>query len=311
VALLPPDDSTARAQPLAGMPGVRWNRNKGIYPTSLRRYLECPRRCRLEYIDQVRYERPWDRAMEVGNALHKLMERIGNTLKRRQAPAPTVTFRGLVESLLPEREYADSQIRAADIDDVLHWAAVGETYINDGDAQVLIVEHYDPRRWVGQELGSVMLGAKADVVIRRRDADGPYLEIVDYKTGRTATTPSSRRCSSRIALSAASRRRCRARPSRASSSAISGSATARSTGAGRRAMRCAPAGASCIASSRGWWARRSGRCAQARTPVAIAPTSISSASRSRTRATRPASTAEARSGTRFAPPWPRNRCARR
>ena len=62
---LHPSDS-ARAQPLAGMPGPRWNRNKGIYPTSLRRYLECPRRCRLEYIDRIRYERPWDRAMEVG-----------------------------------------------------------------------------------------------------------------------------------------------------------------------------------------------------------------------------------------------------
>jgi len=200
VALFPPDDSTARAHPLAGMPGARWNRDKGIYPTSLRRYLECPRRCRLEYIDQIRYDRPWDRAMEVGNALHKLMERIGNTLKRRQAPAPTVTFRGLVESLLPEREYADPHIRAADIDDVLHWAAVGETYINDGDAQVLIVEHYDPRRWVGRELGSVMLGAKADVVLRRRDADGPYVEIVDYKTGRNRDYTEFTPLLSRIAL---------------------------------------------------------------------------------------------------------------
>lgn len=183
MALHPSDN--ARAQPLAGMPGPRWNRNKGIYPTSLRRYLECPRRCRLEYIDRIRYERPWDRAMEVGNALHELMERIGNTLQRRQAPPPTETYRQWVETLLPEREYDDPQVRAADIDDILLWGAVGEAYINDGETQVLIVEHYDPRRWDDPgELGSVMLGAKADLVVRRHDADGPYLEIIDYKTGR-------------------------------------------------------------------------------------------------------------------------------
>jgi hypothetical protein len=180
---------------------VRWSRTKGIYPTSLRRYLECPRRCRLEYIDRVGYDRPWDRALEVGNALHTLMERVGNTLKRRQAPPPTVTFRPLVESLLPEREYDDPQVRAADIDDVLHWAAVGEAYINDGDAQVLIVEHYDPRRWDGsQELGSVLLGAKADVVLRRHDADGPYIEIVDYKTGQNRDHTEFTPLLSRIAL---------------------------------------------------------------------------------------------------------------
>lgn len=199
MALHPPDD--ARAQPLAGMPGPRWNRNKGIYPTSLRRYLECPHRCRLEYIDRIRYERPWDRAMEVGNALHKLMERVGNTLKRRQAPPPTETYRQWVETLLPEREYDDPQLRAADIDDILHWGAVGEAYINDGDAQVLIVEHYDPRRWNDPgELGSVMLGAKADIVLRRRDADGPYLEILDYKTGRNRDHTEFTPLLSRIAL---------------------------------------------------------------------------------------------------------------
>jgi CRISPR/Cas system-associated exonuclease Cas4 (RecB family) len=201
VALHPPDDASARAQPLAGMPGPRWNRNKGIYPTSLRRYLECPRRCRLEYIDRIRYERPWERAMEVGNALHKVMERVGNTLQRRQAPPPTETFRSLVETLLPEREYDDPQVRAADIDDILLWAAVGEAYINDGEAQVLIVEHYDPLRWEDRgELGSVMLGAKADIVVRRHDAEGPYLEIIDYKTGRNRDHTEFTPLLSRIAL---------------------------------------------------------------------------------------------------------------
>jgi hypothetical protein len=183
------------------MPGPRWNRKKGIYPTSLRRYLECPRRCRLEYVEKVPYDRPWNRAMEVGIALHKLMERVGNTLHRRQAPPPVETFRGLVETLLPEREYDNPQIRAADIDDILLWAAVGETYINDGDAQVLIVEHYDPRPWDDRgELGSVMLGAKADIVLRRHDADGPFVEIVDYKTGRNRDHTEFTPLLSRIAL---------------------------------------------------------------------------------------------------------------
>ena len=181
----PPDDPNARAQPLAGMPGPRWNRNRGIYPTSLRRYLECPHRCRLEYVDNLPYERSWNRSMEVGNALHKVMERVGNTVRQGKAPPPTSTYRRWVEKLLPDEQYDDLQERASDVDDVLEWAAGCEAYINDGETSVLIVEHYMPRRWDDRgALGNVLLGAKADVVVLRHDRDGPYVEIVDYKTGR-------------------------------------------------------------------------------------------------------------------------------
>ena len=185
MASRPPHAAPGTPLPLEGMPGPRWNRNRGIYPTALRRYLECPRRCRLEYIDNIRYEQPWDRAMEVGNALHKVMERIGNQLRQGKTLPPTASYRRWVESLLPAERYDDPREHAIDIDEVLEWAAVCEAYINDGRSEVLIVEHYTPRRWIGPEpLGSVLLGAKADLVVRRQGPHGPWIEIVDYKTGR-------------------------------------------------------------------------------------------------------------------------------
>lgn len=185
MASRPPHAAPGTPLPLEGMPGPRWNRNRGIYPTALRRYLECPRRCRLEYIDNIRYEQPWDRAMEVGNALHKVMERIGNRLRLGKTLPPTASYRRWVESLLPAERYDDPRERSIDIDEVLEWAAVCEAYINDGRSEVLIVEHYTPRRWIGPEpLGSVLLGAKADLVVRRHGPHGPWIEIVDYKTGR-------------------------------------------------------------------------------------------------------------------------------
>lgn len=179
-----PHDAAGMPLRLDGMPGPRWNRSRGIYPTALRRYLECPRRCRLEYIDKIPCERPWDLAMEVGNALHKVMERIGNILRNGKAPPPTASYLRWIERLLPADRYDDPRARAVDIDDVMEWAAVCETYINDGRTEVLIVEHYTPRRWDDPgSLGSVLLGAKADVVVRRHDQQGPYIEIIDYKTG--------------------------------------------------------------------------------------------------------------------------------
>lgn len=182
MALHPPDN--ARAQPLAGMPGPRWNRNKGIYPTSLRHYLECPRRARLLYVDSVPHAKPWVRALEVGNALHNVMERIANTLHGSRRPVPVPSLRGLVHEMLPEREYDNPAERADDIDRVLEWAERGQRYITHGNPTILRVERHHPRHWNDPgELGKVIIGAKADLMLRRIDREGPFVEIIDYKSG--------------------------------------------------------------------------------------------------------------------------------
>lgn len=197
----PPDDSNARVHPLKGMPGPRWDRDKGIYPTSLRRYLECPHRCRLEYIDKVRYTQTWVRAIEVGNALHKVMERIGNALHNHHIPPAIASLRPYVDELLPEDEYENQEDRTEDIDKVLDWAELGEGYIREGVNTILRVERHYPRRWDDRgELGTVMLGAKADVVMRREDETGQYVEIIDYKSGYSRKWSQFTPMLSRIAL---------------------------------------------------------------------------------------------------------------
>ncbi len=182
----PLDDTNARVRtrPLDGMPKARWDRNRPIYPTQLRRYLECPHRCRLEYIDGITYDPVWSRPMEVGNALHKVMEDIANALRQRHDPPPVASFRSKVANLLPESKYDTPDDRLEDIDNVLEWAQRGQEYITDRSATMLRIEKHYPRDLtIKGELGSVRLGAKADLVMLRRDHAGQYIEIIDYKTG--------------------------------------------------------------------------------------------------------------------------------
>jgi hypothetical protein len=181
-----PLDLNVRATPLAGMPGPRWNRSRQISPTSLRAYLECPRRCRLQYIDNLAYRQPWNRAIEVGNALHAVMERVANTIHAGRRPPVPASFRGTVANLLPEREYDDPAERLEDIDKVLEWAERGTRYITHGSPTILRVERHYPRHWEDRGvLGKVLIGAKSDLVLRRRDRAGDYVEIIDYKTGHS------------------------------------------------------------------------------------------------------------------------------
>lgn len=185
----PPDDSNARAYPLEGMPGPRWDRKKAIYPSHLHTYLDCPNRCRLEYVDRVPVARLWDRKIEVGNALHKIMEETANMLRLRQPPRPIHAFRSQIESLLPAEQYEAStnlslDDRTKDVENVLQWAGDARDYITDPRATMIRIEKYYPRDFnAGADLGPVKLGAKADLVMKRQDTVGAYIEIIDYKTG--------------------------------------------------------------------------------------------------------------------------------
>jgi hypothetical protein len=194
VASYPPANPIVRAQPLAGMPGPRWNRSRAIYPSHVHTWLDCPRRARLQYVDSVRVPSTWNRKIEVGNAFHKVMEEIANSLRLRQPVPGLDTFRPRLERLLPAREYESSEMhtladRRQDVENVLTWAARAQTYIADPGATMARIEKYYPRDWdTDPELGPVKLGAKADLVMKRHDRNGAFIEIVDYKTGRWQRT---------------------------------------------------------------------------------------------------------------------------
>lgn len=179
--------------------GPLWPRSKAIYPTSLRRYLECPYRVRLEYVDRVAVEPPaWDPVLEKGNAVHKLMETIGGHLKRNR-PIPDY-IRKQAERLLPADHYAFAEQRHHDIEDVLRWSRSALRYLRGQPTHILVIEHFKPQKLTGTTFDKVQVGAKADIVVRREDALGPYIEIIDYKTGRNREFLSHTPILSRIAL---------------------------------------------------------------------------------------------------------------
>ena len=187
----------ARGEPTAD--GPRWPRSRAIYPTSLRRYLECPHRVRLEYIDKVAIEPPaWDPVLEKGNAVHKIMESIGGHI-RRNRPIPNYV-RQRAEQLLPASKYPFEAVRQHDIEDVLAWSRAALRYLRRQPTRILVIEHYKPQRLTEERFANVQVGAKADIVVRREDQFGPYIEIIDYKTGRNREYLSHTPILSRIAL---------------------------------------------------------------------------------------------------------------
>lgn len=172
------------------MPGQRWSRRKAIYPSHIHAYLDCPNRCRLQYIRNLRVESQWDRRLEIGNALHTVMEEIANELRTRRLTRSIMSYRPRIEAMLQPDRYEEAEDltlddRTRDIESVLRWAATAREYITDPGATMVRIEKYYPRHFdADAELGPVRLGAKADLVMRRQDARGPYIEIIDYKTGQ-------------------------------------------------------------------------------------------------------------------------------
>lgn len=104
------------------------------------------------------------------------------------AAAP-VDARGIAERCLPRHQYAHAAQREADIDDVLTWLRGAWRYLAGDEATILAVEQRHTWAWSRGTLGPLIFGAKADLVRLRRDRDGDYVEIVDYKTGKGQSFP--------------------------------------------------------------------------------------------------------------------------
>ena len=172
------------ARTIEDAPVPRWDRERPIYPTYLRCYLDCPRRFRLQYLDRIPVEKTWQRPLEIGDALHKAMEFVADAIRRGQRLPDAHVLRTVVERILPEAEYDDPRQRDDDIAQVMGWIDRGTRYITHGNPDILRLEEASQRKWNDPSSGGPMaFGAKADLLLRRRSRRGSYLEIIDYKTG--------------------------------------------------------------------------------------------------------------------------------
>jgi PD-(D/E)XK nuclease superfamily protein len=178
-------------------PGPRWSRRQGIFPSHLRVYLECPRRCRLEYVERQPRRPLWQAAMEKGNAVHKIMEAC--TVRLRHGRSAGINARAIAERCLPRQHYAHPAQREADIEDVLAWSRGAWRYLAGAKATILAAEQRHTWAWARQD--PLVFGAKADLVRLRRDAGGDYVEVLDYKTGKGQPYPYLPPLLTRLALS--------------------------------------------------------------------------------------------------------------
>ena len=92
----------------------------------------------------------------------------------------------LAERKLPRSSYPDEASWTADVEEVVHGAKVGISYL-DGDSEVLASEvtmHF-PYRPSGAGV-AFTLAAKTDLILLKKREDGvEFLDVVDYKSAST------------------------------------------------------------------------------------------------------------------------------
>lgn len=156
-----------------------------IYPSHLKLFSECRRRFLYKIVERRRVEEPPSVALAKGNAVHSILKA---SLKSLMLPNPRLPLdlEGLVRGRLPLELYRSESIRQADVAEVTAWLKSAYSYLGPSD-EVLGVEQFLRRRYPGDEFCEPFeAAALVDLVLLRGAPDGePYVELIDWKTGRS------------------------------------------------------------------------------------------------------------------------------
>jgi hypothetical protein len=155
------------------------------YPSQLKLFTECRRRYLLKVVERRRIDEPFSPALAKGKAAHSVLKLCADQLMGTPAGCPA-DLRSLVESHLPREPYPSELTWRADVKEIVAWVKYGLSYI-DPDATILGSELFLKREHAAdEEIDAFSVGAVLDLVLLRRDDEGePFLEVVDYKSGRS------------------------------------------------------------------------------------------------------------------------------
>lgn len=171
--------------------GPRWPRDRWISPTALAMYARCPKRIRLQHLDRV--DPPWQfwPHLAKGRIAHLALKRIAHALATGREPIDAAEVARMARLHLPHQEFPSPAAYDASVADVERWVACGRRYIerNPAPAWLLIEknQHRPIRIYPGQSPYTLM--ARPDAVVQRTDADGSFIEVIDYKTGVVRPEP--------------------------------------------------------------------------------------------------------------------------
>ncbi len=150
------------------------------YPSYLKTFDQCPERYLHKYVERTPTNEPFSVALAKGDVAHKVLEHSARQLLRRGTlPAD---LRALVQARLPCEPYPSELAWTSDVEELVRQVRRGLTYI---DTNILCTETTLKRPFSGdEECPPFILAAKVDLILQREDEDGPFVEVVDFKTGR-------------------------------------------------------------------------------------------------------------------------------
>jgi hypothetical protein len=147
-------------------------------------YTKCRRRYLLKVIERRRVDEPFSPPLEKGRVAHDVLKLCADQLMGMPASCPA-DLRSLVASRLPREPYASEQAWRYDLEEIVNWVKYALAYL-DPEATILGAELFLNRKYRGDaDCAGFTAGAVLDLVLLRRDEqEAPFIEIVDYKTGK-------------------------------------------------------------------------------------------------------------------------------
>jgi hypothetical protein len=154
------------------------------YPSQLKLFGDCRRRYLLKVVERRQVVEPFSPALEKGKVAHAVLKLCAARIMH-DSDASLADLGMLVAARLPREPYPSTPSWQSDVDEISAWVTYGLAQL-DAAATMLGAELFLRRAYAGDAACEPFsLGAVLDLVLLRRGGDGtPYLEVVDYKSGR-------------------------------------------------------------------------------------------------------------------------------
>lgn len=170
-------------------PPVRLDRTRWLSPTLLNTYARCPHRVRLHYIDEIPEPAVYNVFLVQGTIAHSLLKHGADLLQKRHPLPDADTLHAMTLRRLDPRQFPSAEARETHAQQIVRWVMTGYRYL-DPEAEFLLIERPRNRPLAAPDgLSALTLMFRPDVILRRGDADGEFIEIIDYKTGSQRPDP--------------------------------------------------------------------------------------------------------------------------
>lgn len=170
----------------APSPGAAsWPTDQWISPTALRNFSRCPNRVRLRYLEKVPEPKSFSVHLSKGRITHDLLAMSAKRIVQGLGDFDDDWFFQQACRRLPRWEFPSDEARAGHARNVADWVGWVLRYL-DRTAAYLLIEKGGHRDLAWGRCGDrLTLVTRPDLVLLRdTDAGEPFIEFIDYKTGR-------------------------------------------------------------------------------------------------------------------------------